>query len=230
MAEGRPADAIAPLREGWRRWCEVAAPFDGAQLGRYSAGISTDRQSRGCSPGAGRGSGRLSRSSARRWRSGGSSGCWRASPLGYGRCRRLCSPTSWTRRGWWNYSVTMAGPTCWAGTTAPYGPASQPIRDVRSSTRETGSSSRFPIHDRRWTARSSSSARWTSIVTSTASHHPSGRRPRCAGDQAWGRLLWPGRPRGGASGRCSCSRADPHQRRDGGGRRRRLPSLGAAGN
>ncbi len=31
LAEGRPSDAIAPLREGWRQWCEVAAPFDSAQ-------------------------------------------------------------------------------------------------------------------------------------------------------------------------------------------------------
>ena len=31
LAEDRPADAIVPLREGWRQWCELAAPFDGAQ-------------------------------------------------------------------------------------------------------------------------------------------------------------------------------------------------------
>jgi class 3 adenylate cyclase len=31
FAEGRAVDAIAPLREGWRQWCEVAAPFDAAQ-------------------------------------------------------------------------------------------------------------------------------------------------------------------------------------------------------
>jgi class 3 adenylate cyclase len=31
LAEGRAVDAIAPLREGWRQWCEVAAPFDAAQ-------------------------------------------------------------------------------------------------------------------------------------------------------------------------------------------------------
>jgi class 3 adenylate cyclase len=31
LAEGHPTDAIPPLREGWRRWCELAAPFDGAQ-------------------------------------------------------------------------------------------------------------------------------------------------------------------------------------------------------
>jgi class 3 adenylate cyclase len=31
LTDGRPVDAIAPLREGWRQWCEVAAPFDGAQ-------------------------------------------------------------------------------------------------------------------------------------------------------------------------------------------------------
>lgn len=31
LAENRPADAIAPLREGWRQWCELAAPFDAAQ-------------------------------------------------------------------------------------------------------------------------------------------------------------------------------------------------------
>lgn len=31
LAEGRPVDAIAPLREGWRQWCDLAAPFDGAQ-------------------------------------------------------------------------------------------------------------------------------------------------------------------------------------------------------
>jgi class 3 adenylate cyclase len=31
LAEGRPVDAIAPLRDGWRQWCELAAPYDGAQ-------------------------------------------------------------------------------------------------------------------------------------------------------------------------------------------------------
>ena len=31
LAEGRPVDAIGPLREGWRQWCELRAPFDGAQ-------------------------------------------------------------------------------------------------------------------------------------------------------------------------------------------------------
>jgi class 3 adenylate cyclase len=31
LAEGRPNDAVAPLREAWRQWCELAAPFDGAQ-------------------------------------------------------------------------------------------------------------------------------------------------------------------------------------------------------
>lgn len=30
LAEGRPSDAIAPLREGWQQWCELAAPFDSA--------------------------------------------------------------------------------------------------------------------------------------------------------------------------------------------------------
>jgi class 3 adenylate cyclase len=31
LAEGRPVDAIGPLREGWRQWCELVAPFDGAE-------------------------------------------------------------------------------------------------------------------------------------------------------------------------------------------------------
>lgn len=31
LAEGRPAEAIAPLRDGWRQWCELAAPIDAAQ-------------------------------------------------------------------------------------------------------------------------------------------------------------------------------------------------------
>ncbi len=31
LGEGRPDDAIAPLREGWRQWCELPSPFDGAQ-------------------------------------------------------------------------------------------------------------------------------------------------------------------------------------------------------
>ena len=31
LAERRPLDAIAPLREGWRLWSELASPFDGAQ-------------------------------------------------------------------------------------------------------------------------------------------------------------------------------------------------------
>ena len=31
LAEGRPVDAVGPLREGWRQWCELVAPFDGAQ-------------------------------------------------------------------------------------------------------------------------------------------------------------------------------------------------------
>lgn len=31
LADGRPGDATAPLREGWRCWCELRAPFDAAQ-------------------------------------------------------------------------------------------------------------------------------------------------------------------------------------------------------
>jgi class 3 adenylate cyclase len=31
LAEERPNDAIAPLREGWRQWCKLEAPFEGAQ-------------------------------------------------------------------------------------------------------------------------------------------------------------------------------------------------------
>jgi class 3 adenylate cyclase len=31
LAEGRPADAIAPLRDGWRYWSELTAPFEAAQ-------------------------------------------------------------------------------------------------------------------------------------------------------------------------------------------------------
>ena len=31
LAERRPLDAIAPLREGWRLWSELASPFDAAQ-------------------------------------------------------------------------------------------------------------------------------------------------------------------------------------------------------
>jgi class 3 adenylate cyclase len=31
LAEGRHGESIAPLREGWRQWCELPAPFDAAQ-------------------------------------------------------------------------------------------------------------------------------------------------------------------------------------------------------
>jgi class 3 adenylate cyclase len=31
LAEGSPGDAIVPLRDGWRQWCELGARFDAAQ-------------------------------------------------------------------------------------------------------------------------------------------------------------------------------------------------------
>ncbi len=34
LAEGRPSDAIAPLREGWRQWSDLGARFEAAQVRR----------------------------------------------------------------------------------------------------------------------------------------------------------------------------------------------------
>ncbi len=50
VAEGHPRDAIAPLREGWRAWCDLGARFDAAQtrglLGQAYAGIGDQAAAR----------------------------------------------------------------------------------------------------------------------------------------------------------------------------------------
>lgn len=50
VADGRSGDAIAPLREGWRAWCDLGARFDAAQtralLGQAYAGIGDQAAAR----------------------------------------------------------------------------------------------------------------------------------------------------------------------------------------
>jgi len=50
VADGRCGDAIAPLREGWRAWCDLGARFDAAQtralLGQAYAGIGDQAAAR----------------------------------------------------------------------------------------------------------------------------------------------------------------------------------------
>ena len=143
--------------------------------------------------------------SAHRSRRDGSSGCWPALPPVCGRYKQtfMLSPTSWSRRGSPSCSVTAAGTACWSwhDRTVRACVAAHEGREIKHE----GDGFFIAFPDPRVGAelcnRASAHPGWTSrrarFRAQRAAWHP-----RCGGDSARGRLLWPGRPPGSAISGC----------------------------
>ena len=112
LAGERHGEAIVALREAWRLWCDLGARFDAAQA-RTLLGRAVRPAATGLPRGSSwRAHGLRLPSWAHRSKSNASSGCWPIWRPVCARPRHSCSPTSWTRRGWWSCSGMMAGTAC----------------------------------------------------------------------------------------------------------------------